>query len=149
MLYIGAQVYGHQFFMEIKLPDGRVIEPPPIQSRAKATGREGENEACDYITKLGYQIIKRNFTYGRVGEIDIVAQDGEQLVFVEVKARTGTMRGKPEDAVDWRKQKQLKRVAEGYYHINKIRDQACRFDVVAIDLIRSQPDIRHYKTAFY
>jgi putative endonuclease len=126
-----------------------IIEPPSKQSRAKTTGNIGENEACQYIIGLGYEIIHRKFVYGRVGEIDIVARDGEQLVFVEVKARTNTTRGKPEDAVDVRKQKQLKRVAEGYYYINKLTDQACRFDVIAVDMTTAKPEIRHYKTAFY
>jgi putative endonuclease len=125
-------------------------ETKSFQSQAKATGHEGEDEACRFVTNLGYRIIKRNFTYGRVGEIDIVAMDGEQLVFIEVKARTNNLSyGKPEDAVDWRKQKQLKRVAEGYYHINKITDQACRFDVIAVDKSSGAVDIRHQKTAFY
>ncbi|MEI8135188.1 MAG: YraN family protein [bacterium] len=125
-------------------------EKRSYQSQAKATGHEGEDDACRFLTELGYQIVKRNFTYGKVGEIDIVAMDGDQLVFVEVKARTkSNSYGKPEDAVDWRKQKQLKRVAEGYYHINKLTDQACRFDVVAVDKTTEKMAIRHLKTAFY
>ena len=125
-------------------------ETKSFQSQSKATGHEGEDEACRFITDLGYRIVKRNFTYGRVGEIDIVAMDGEQLVFIEVKARTNNLSyGKPEDAVDWRKQKQLKRVAEGYYHINKLTDQACRFDVIAVDKSGGKVEVRHLKTAFY
>ena len=120
----------------------------PNKSTA-ATGTGGEDEACKYITGLGYQIIKRRFHYGRVGEIDIVAKDGDRLVFVEVKTRTQHSRGKPEDFVDVRKQRQLKRVAEGYYHINKLTDKLCRFDVIAVDMTKSTPEIRHYKTAFY
>lgn len=125
-------------------------EIKPFQKQSKATGHEGEDEACRFITNLGYKIVKRNFTYGRIGEIDIVAMDGDQLVFIEVKARTNNFSyGKPEDAVDWRKQKQLKRVAEGYYHINKLQDQSCRFDVIAVDTSSGKIDIRHQKTAFY
>ncbi len=125
-----------------------------MQSEATATasnknGTLGEEEACRFLIALGYKIIKRNFHYGKVGEIDIIAMDNDQLVFVEVKARKNFTFGKPEDFVDPRKQKQLKRVAEGYYHINKLRDQACRFDVVAVDLIGSKTEIRHIKTAFY
>jgi len=125
-------------------------EIKPVQSRSKATGHEGEDEACRFIANLGYKIIKRNFTYGKVGEIDIVALDGDQLVFIEVKARTNNFSyGKPEDAVDWRKQKQLKRVAEGYYHINKLQDQSSRFDVIAVDTSGGKLEVRHVKTAFY
>jgi putative endonuclease len=121
-----------------------------VQSQSKSRGHEGEEEACRYITGIGYKIVKRNFTYGRVGEIDIVAMDGEQLVFIEVKARTSNLSyGKPEDAVDRRKQTQLKRVAEGYYHINKLQDQACRFDVIAVDTSLGKAEVRHIKTAFY
>jgi putative endonuclease len=123
-----------------------VIEAP---RKSTDTGRIGEDEACTYITSLGYEIVKRRFHYGRVGEIDIVAKDGERLVFIEVKARTQNSRGKPEDFVDVRKQRQLKRVAEGYYYINKLTDQLCRFDVIAVDMTKSEPEIRHYKTAFY
>jgi putative endonuclease len=127
-----------------------IQENKTFQSQSKALGHAGEDEACRFITDLGYRIIKRNFTYGRVGEIDIVAMDGEQLVFIEVKSRTNNLSyGKPEDAVDWRKQKQLKRVAEGYFHINKLTDQACRFDVIAVDKSRGGVEIRHQKTAFY
>jgi putative endonuclease len=121
----------------------------PMPTTSQAQGNLGEEEACEYISTLGYRIIKRNFHYGKIGEIDIVAMDGEQLVFVEVKARKDSERGKPEDFVDVRKQRQLKRVAEGYYHINKLTDQACRFDVIGVDLIGKKPTIRHIKTAFY
>lgn len=125
-------------------------EKKSLQSQSKSRGHEGEDEACRFITDLGYRIIKRNFTFGKVGEVDIVAMDGDQLVFIEVKARTNSLSyGKPEDAVDWRKQKQLKRVAEGYYHVNKLFDQACRFDVIAVDKTGGTLEIRHQKTAFY
>ncbi len=121
----------------------------PKQPTSNEQGHLGEDEACQFLGELGYKIIKRNFHYGKIGEIDIVASDGEQLVFVEVKARSDHSRGKPEDFVDPRKQRQLKKVAEGYYYINKLVDQACRFDVVAVDLIAGKKEIRHIKTAFY
>src|ERR1043165_3686083 len=117
-------------------------ESKTIQSQSRGQGQLGEEEACRYLTNLGYKIVKRNFHYGKVGEIDIVAMDGQQLVFVEVKARRSTNMGKPEDWVDVRKQQQLKRVAKGYYHINKLVDQACRFDVVAVDMLGGETEIR-------
>lgn len=125
------------------------MEPTQQSNTSAEQGHLGEEEATRYLSDLGYRIIQRNFHYGKVGEIDIVAMDGDQLVFVEVKARSRHTYGKPEDFVDIRKQRQLKRVSQGYYHINKLVDQACRFDVVAVDLIGATPEIRHIKTAFY
>ena len=111
-------------------------------------GQWGEQVAAEHLLSRGCEVIGRNIRTP-YGEIDIVAMDGDRLVFIEVKARTQNTRGKPEDFVDVRKQRQLKRVAEGYYHINKLTDQACRFDVIAVDMTKAEPEIRHYKTAFY
>jgi putative endonuclease len=114
----------------------------------KAKAHMGEDEACAYITKLGYKIIKRNFNYGRVGEIDIVAKDGEMLVFIEVKYREDYSHGTPEESVDWRKQAQLKKVARMYYYVNELQDQDCRFDVIAVDALFGKTEIRHHINAF-
>jgi putative endonuclease len=120
----------------------------PEKKSNKARGHEGEEEACKHIASLGYRIVKRNFSYGRVGEIDIVAYDGETLVFVEVKARTSFTHGSPESSVDSRKQSQLKRVAKFYYYVNGLSDVVCRFDVVAVETWNRKVHIRHHKNAF-
>src|SRR5688572_15063125 len=110
---------------------------PPIPAQKSepkpSKAREGEEEAARFIANLGYKILNRNFRYGRLGEIDIVAEDQGTLVFIEVKARTNHTYGPPEASVDVRKQNQLKRIAEFYYSVNNILEQPCRFDVVAID----------------
>lgn len=115
----------------------------------RSEGRAGEDEACKFLIGLGYKIVKRNFVYGRVGEIDIVAQDGDTLVFIEVKARTNYKYGLPEESIDRRKQAQLKRVAGMYFYVNKLQDVSCRFDVIAVDLFDGAPTIRHHIAAFY
>ena len=115
----------------------------------KELARLGEEHAAKHLASLGYRIVKRNFRLGRVGEIDIVAYDGECLVFIEVKARQDHSHGTPESAIDVRKQAQLKRVAKMYYYVNAIIDAVCRFDVVAVDLFGKKVDIRHHKNAFY
>ena len=120
----------------------------PEKKSNKAIGHEGEEEACKHLATLGYRIVKRNFSYGKVGEIDIVAYDGETLVFVEVKARTKFHHGAPEASVDRRKQAQLKRVAKFYYYVNGLVDVVCRFDVVAVETWDRKVDIRHHKNAF-
>ena len=128
------------------LPSGFVV---PEKKSTKKTGHEGEEEACKHLASLGYRIVKRNFSYGKVGEIDVVAYDGETLVFVEVKARTNFANGTPESAIDRRKQAQLKRVAKFYYYVNGLSDVVCRFDVIAIEMWNRKIDIRHHKNAFY
>src|ERR1700733_7623104 len=107
--------------------------------------KRGEELACKHISKLEYRIIKRNFRFGRVGEIDIVAYDGDCLVFIEVKARQDHSHGEPEAAIDARKQSQLKRVAKMYYYVNALSDVACRFDVIAVDIFDNKVDLRHHK----
>ncbi len=109
----------------------------------------GEEHAAKHVAALGYRIVKRNFRFGKVGEIDIVAYDGDCLVFVEVKARQDYSHGEPEASVNPRKQAQLKRVARMYYYVNGLSDVVCRFDVIAVDIFDKKVDIRHHQNAFY
>src|SRR5271167_661654 len=74
-------------------------------------GRRGERAAEKYLRRSGYRIVARNFRAARA-EIDLVAMDGDVLVFVEVKTRRSRGAGAPEEAVDERKQKQIRRAAE-------------------------------------
>ena len=78
--------------------------------RTQSFGREGERIAVDYLTEKGYRILRRNYRFGR-GEIDIIAQDGTELVFVEVKTRRTSAFGEPEEAVTPKKQSQIRTVA--------------------------------------
>jgi putative endonuclease len=116
---------------------------------SKENAKKWEEYASEYLAKKGYRIVKRNFTYGHVGEIDIVAYDDTTLVFVEVKARTNYAYGSPEESIDHRKRAQLKRVAKMYYSVNKLVDQVCRFDVIAIDHLFGKTEVRHHINAFY
>lgn len=119
------------------------------KSLNKAKGSYGENIAADYLVSKGYTIVKRNFVFGRYGEIDLIMRDGNILVFVEVKLRTSQSYGDPLDSIDFRKQQNLKKAAEGYYYVNKINDMECRFDVITVD-IRSgmeNPVIAHLVNA--
>lgn len=95
------------------------------------TGKEGEDIAVHYLSEQGYRILVRNYRT-KVGEIDIIAREGNTLVFVEVKARSGARFGLPQDAVDLRKQTKLSRVAMGYLRHKNVLPCACRFDVVAV-----------------
>jgi putative endonuclease len=108
----------------------------------RALGRGGEDAACAYLERLGYRIVGRNVRCGR-GEIDAIARDGETLVFVEVMARRGRSRGSAVSAVDARKRKQLRALAEDFLQFAPAGTKA-RFDVLAIDGER----IAHFRGAF-
>ncbi|MBL7998513.1 MAG: YraN family protein [Candidatus Kapabacteria bacterium] len=119
------------------------------QNSTRGKGAEAEDIAADFLVRLGYTIVKRNFHFGKTGEIDIVARDGETLVFVEVKSRSGDEYGTPEDAITMKKRAQLRKVAQGYLYVNAIENVECRFDAIAIDFTKHPADIRHYVNAFW
>lgn len=103
----------------------------------KATGARGERETLDFLEALGYRIVDTNVRpLGGMarGEIDVVAWDGEFLVFCEVKTRRTALgnQGTPAEAVDARKQKQLTRLAFAYIAKHGLDDVPCRFDVVEV-----------------
>jgi len=98
------------------------------------TGQEGEEIAAAFLEKRGYRLVARNVRMAR-GEIDIIAYDGETLVFVEVKARSRRKAEAPfsaASAVDHRKQMQLARTAMKYLAQTETT-VPCRFDVVVVD----------------
>ena len=112
------------------------------------TGNKGEDYACDLLVEKNFEIIKRNYRYGH-GEIDIVAKDGDVLVFVEVKTRKNLEFGPPILGVTKAKQRQVRKIAEAYLIEHNISDTDCRFDVVGVLLQgNEQPIIDHIENAF-
>jgi putative endonuclease len=103
-----------------------------------ALGRAGEDIACEALRGLGYSIVERRFRTRR-GEIDIVARDGETLVFVEVKGRDGVSGCTPAEAVTSQKRRRLMLVALEYLARHRLADAPCRFDVVAIRWMAGAP----------
>lgn len=99
----------------------------------KSLGTYGEEMVAKMITDKGYTILQRNFRC-RFGEIDIVARDGDTIIFVEVKTRRNKKYGEAEEAVDYRKQKKIRQVAEYYLMLNYSLSQKCRFDVYSVYL---------------
>ena len=116
-------------------------------TRKITTGKEGEKIAAAYLEKNGYRIIEINFRCP-IGEIDIVAKEKNDLVFVEVKTRKSIALGYPEQAVGIRKQKKMSQLALWYMQKRKIADTNARFDVVAITLICDNNEVRLIKNAF-
>lgn len=115
----------------------------------KQKGQKGEDIACEYLIKAGYEIKKRNFHFGREGEIDIIAEKDNYLVFVEVKFRTNNSYGDPLESITPKKAKTLQRAAEGYMYVNKFHDKPCRIDVIIVDFRNSEPAINHIENAVY
>lgn len=111
------------------------------------TGAEGEEIAAGFLIKKGYRIIQRNYR-NVLGEIDIVARDGNTLVFVEVKARSGMQFGSPQGAVDLRKQAKMSRVALAYLKDKRIGPCDCRFDVIAIVKGSGGTEVELFRNAF-
>jgi len=114
----------------------------------KKTGPQGEDIAVSFLEEQGYVVLVRNYRQ-RFGEIDIVAEDGGVLVFIEVKTRKNNRYGSPFEAVDSRKQKKLSMMAQDYISRNKMEDRAARFDVVAVLLKKdSCPEVELIRDAF-
>jgi putative endonuclease len=114
----------------------------------RTTGNYGEDLACKFLQQLGYQIVERNYFYGH-GEIDIIARDGDELIFVEVKYRTNDEYGPPELSISKGKQRLVKRTAEAYLFEHGIKDQNCRIDLIAILHLKDErPKINHIINAF-
>lgn len=99
---------------------------------ATDTGYRGEDLACEYLRKNGYEILERNYRI-RGGEIDIVAMDGDYLVFVEVKARFSHEYGLPVESITPWKIKYLLKTAQFYLMKINWEDGPYRLDFVSID----------------
>ncbi|MEW6687307.1 MAG: YraN family protein [Candidatus Edwardsbacteria bacterium] len=115
----------------------------------KIFGTKGEDEAIVYLEEKGYKIIEQNYRCGRLGEIDIVAKDGDVLVFCEVKSRHSEEYGRPEEAVTIPKRKQIVRMALRYLVTKGLLGKIdTRFDVLAIRYENREKKIEHFVDAF-
>lgn len=94
-------------------------------------GRAGEKRAVEFLKKKKIEIVKTNFKT-HIGEIDIIAKDGQEIVFVEVKTRSGYDYGNPSEAVNGKKREKYFKVATEYLQKEKLLDAPCRFDVIEI-----------------
>lgn len=119
-----------------------------MAANSKALGSWGEEKAVEFLLAKGYRIRERNFRWAR-GEIDIVAEHGQVLVFVEVKTAQSQALGDPAAWVNRRKQAQIGRVALRYLQERQIENQDCRFDVIGILRLPGRVQIQHIENAFW
>jgi len=111
-------------------------------------GKSGEEIALHYLEDKKYKIIARGFRLFR-GEIDIIAFDRKTLVFVEVKTRKSRDFGLPEESVTPSKQRQIRKIAQGFLAKNNFQDVECRFDVISLSFNENKGySVRHIKNAF-
>lgn len=107
-------------------------------------GRYGEDRACEYLESLGYQLIERNFRC-KDGELDIVAQDGKTLVFVEVKTRSTQFAGHPFEAITLDKQARIRRLVAFWCSRYEVSQVQVRIDAIAVLLRAGRVAIEHLK----
>lgn len=110
-------------------------------------GKIGEEIATKYLQNNSIIVIQRNF-YCRFGEIDIIAKDKNELVFIEVKTRTTNKYGKPSEAVNLQKQKHLRKSIEYYLYSNKITNAKVRIDVMEIYLNKAKSKLNHIRNIY-
>jgi len=100
-------------------------------ARSHEFGRQCESLAAQYLERLGWRILERNYRAGH-REIDLIAQRGDCIAFVEVKGRQARRQGDPLEAINWRKRREIERVARQWLARSGERNQTFRFDAIAV-----------------
>lgn len=123
----------------------------PNKHNRHARGIEAEKLATAYLEQIGYHIVDMNWRC-RSGEIDMVAREDDVWVFIEVRSRiAGSGYGEAAEAIDWRKQRQVRSVATAYIHFHRLGEVRVRFDAVTVTYLSdlgAPPEIKLYQGAF-
>jgi len=115
--------------------------------KRKAVGKRGEDVACQYLLTKGYKLLEKNYTCP-LGEIDIVAQVGKTIVFVEVRSISTLRFGPASLSVDRRKQKKLSQLSLYYLQKKGLLNENARFDVVSVNFSENEPHVELFPNAF-
>lgn len=118
-----------------------------MTERRRLLGQRGEQLAEHYLVNKGFRIVDRNVRTKR-GEIDLIAMEGNCLVFVEVRTRSSRLFGTAAESITWKKKQKLRELAIEYLQSTAQPVPAFRFDVIAIYQGESEPIIEHYEAAF-
>lgn len=111
-------------------------------------GKKGETVAAKFLEKQGYTIITKNFKCS-YGEIDIIATDKNEIIFVEVKTRCSQKYGEAREAVDMTKKKHIKKAAMHYIYKHRLENEFIRFDVMEVYLKKDKFFINHVKNTLW
>ncbi|PKD43218.1 YraN family protein [Rhodohalobacter barkolensis] len=115
---------------------------------SKEIGNEGEDIATAYLESKDWLVFDRNYFFEKA-EVDIVATDRNYIIFVEVKYRTNTYFGEPEDFITPKKEENIRKAAEAWLYERKMETAVARFDVLSIVQERNEaPQIKHFKDVF-
>ncbi|MCK4858511.1 MAG: YraN family protein [candidate division Zixibacteria bacterium] len=116
-----------------------------VSESRRRLGRRGEAAAEVFLRERGYRIIGRGWRPNgwKRGEIDLIAEHGDEVVFVEVKTRINRSYGRPEEAVDWRKQRQLRLLAWSWLKEHQAHGRQYRIDVIGITWKKGAILVRH------
>ena len=120
-----------------------------LSTGKKATGRYGEDIACDFLRKAGYKIVARNYSVQQ-GELDIIASKNTLIVFVEVKTRKSLKFGSAGEAVTWSKRQHIISAALSFLQKEKPVNKGFRFDVIEVylTLTGELKEVNHIVEAF-
>lgn len=119
-----------------------------MNKSTRKKGSAAENLAAAYLESKGWIVLDQNYFFERA-EVDIIAYDQACIVFVEVKSRSGTQFGHPEDFIDPKKEKNIYKAAEAWMYERKMEGSPARFDVISIvQKGNGAPDIKHFEDAF-
>ena len=116
-------------------------------AESHSLGKRGENIAANYLLSKGYRIVERNWITGRK-EIDIIAEDDNNIVFVEVKTRTIDFQLHPREAVSVPKQRNLIYAAQTYIE-RTMPEKDARFDIISVVVDGRKFEVEHIEDAFY
>lgn len=115
----------------------------------KRMGSFGEMLVITYLENLNYKILDKNFCT-KYGEIDIIAKDKDEYVFIEVKTRTSRKYGMPVDAVDTSKEKHIEKSSKVYIYLNKLENKYIRYDIIEVYFInKNKYYINHLRNNFF
>lgn len=118
-----------------------------VEYAKQVLGKKGEKIAEQYLKTKGYKLVARNYRCP-LGELDLIALDRRVIVFIEVKTRTGHRFGTPLEAVEFRKQQKMIRVAQYFLSEKRLHQREARFDVVGISWPQREPVVEHIENAF-
>ena len=111
------------------------------------TGRVGEDIAATHLTRSGHRIVERNYRCSH-GEIDLIAEEGRELAFVEVRTRSSATFGTPEESITWQKRQRMTKCALAYLAERGVSDRRWRIDLIAVQLDRGRVTrLEHYRHA--